>query len=98
MSGIIGDINGKDCIIVDDIVDGANTICMATDLLLQNGAKTVEVAVTHAVLSGDAISKIEKSEIKKIYVSDSISHKQLPEKFVTMPVAELISSTLKKAF
>jgi len=94
MGGIIGDVRGKECVIVDDIIDGASTICMATELLLKNGAKTVEAIVTHPVFSGDATSKIEKSGIQKIYISDSIFHDKLPEKFIIMPIAELIANVV----
>jgi ribose-phosphate pyrophosphokinase len=92
MSEIIGNVQGKNCIIIDDIIDGASTICMATELLLANGAAAVEAVVTHAVLSGDAISKIEQSSIKNIYISDSIHHQYLPEKFKVLTVHELIGS------
>jgi len=92
MSEIIGNVQGKNCIIIDDIVDGASTLCMATELLLANGAAAVEAVVTHAVLSGDAISKIEQSSIRNIYISDSIHHQYLPKKFKVLTVHELIGS------
>ena len=92
MSEIIGNVQGKNCIIVDDIVDGASTLCMATELLLANGAASVEAVVTHAVLSGKAIRKIEQSSIRHIYISDSIYHQYLPEKIKVLTVHELIGS------
>lgn len=95
MSEIIGDVAGKDCIIVDDIVDGANTVCMATELLLKNGAASVRAIITHAVLSGDAITKIENSSLENIYVSDSIYHEKLPDKFTVIPIHELIGRCFK---
>lgn len=95
MSEIIGDIDNKNCIIVDDIVDGANTLCKATELLMEKGAKSVEAIITHAVLSGDAIKKIEKSEVSKVYVTDSIYHKKLPNKFTTFPIHELVGVVIK---
>ncbi len=90
MSEIIGDVAGKNCVIVDDIVDGGSTLCMATELLLKNGAKNVSAIVTHAVLSGDASERIEESELEHIYVSDSIHHNKLPAKFTVMPIHELM--------
>lgn len=90
MSEIIGNVAGKDCVIVDDIVDGASTLCMATELLLKNGAKNVSAIVTHAVLSGNSIKKIEQSALERIYVSDSIHHNELPAKFTVMPIHELV--------
>ena len=95
INGIIGNVVGKDCIIVDDIIDGANTICMATELLLKHGAKNVEAIVTHAVLSGNAITKITNSALKNIYVSNSIYHEKLPKKFTILPIHELIGIALR---
>jgi ribose-phosphate pyrophosphokinase len=95
MSEVIGDITDKNCIIVDDIVDGASTLCLATDLLLKKGAKSVEAIITHAVLSQDAITKIEDSKVDKIYITDSIYHQNLPDKFTILPIHELISNALK---
>ena len=94
MSEIIGDVQGKNCLIVDDIVDGSSTVCMATELLLENGAATVEAIITHAVLSGDAISKIEKSPLKNIHISDSIYHQNLPAKFKILAIDELIGAVI----
>ncbi|PCJ22161.1 MAG: phosphoribosylpyrophosphate synthetase [Rickettsiales bacterium] len=94
MNGIIGDVSGKNCIIIDDIIDGASTLCLATELLLAAGALSVEAIITHAVLSGDAVSKVENSGIKQIYISDSICHNRLPPKFVTMPIHQLIGVVL----
>ena len=98
MSGIIGNVAGKDCIIVDDIVDSASTVCMATELLLENGATSVRAIITHAVLSGDAITKIENSSLKNIYISDSIYHEKLPDKFTVLPIYELIGKCFKHQF
>ncbi len=95
MSEIIGNVENKNCIIVDDIVDGASTLCMATELLINKGAKSVEAIITHAVLSGDAIKKIEKSKVNKVYVTDSIYHKKLSNKFTTFPIHELIGVVIK---
>lgn len=91
MSELIGDVAQKKCIIIDDIVDGASTLCKACDLLKEKGALEIEAYVTHAVLSGDAKSKIMSSEINRIFVSDSIYHESLPEKFVTVAIDEFLS-------
>lgn len=91
MTEIIGNVEGKNCIIVDDIIDGANTICMASELLLERGALSVEAIVTHAVLSDKANDRINNSKIKNIYISDSIYHSNLSEKFTVMAIGKLIS-------
>jgi ribose-phosphate pyrophosphokinase len=63
---IIGDVKGKHCIIVDDIIDSGGTIINAVDALKKEGAKDVYVFITHAVLSGQAVEKIKTSQIKNL--------------------------------
>jgi ribose-phosphate pyrophosphokinase len=69
---IIGNVQNKECIIVDDIIDSGGTIVNAADALVREGAKSVYVFVTHAVLSGEATNKIKKSKINKLIITDSI--------------------------
>lgn len=69
---VIGDIADKDCIIIDDMIDTANTLCSAAKILKQHGAKTVSAYCTHPVLSGMANSLISSSCLDKVYVTDSI--------------------------
>jgi ribose-phosphate pyrophosphokinase len=69
---IIGEIEGKDCIIVDDIVDSAGTLCNAAAALMEKGAKSVSAYITHGVLSGKALERIEASKLKTLVVTDSI--------------------------
>ena len=71
---IIGDVKGKNCIIVDDIIDSGGTIVNAVEALKKAGATDVYVFVTHAVLSGDAADKIKKSKIKKLIITDTIDN------------------------
>jgi ribose-phosphate pyrophosphokinase len=71
---IIGDVKGKHCIIVDDIIDSGGTIINAVDALKKAGAKDVYVFITHAVLSGQAVEKIKKSQIKKLIITDTIEN------------------------
>ncbi len=69
---VIGDVKGKRCIIVDDIVDTAGTLCKAADTLIDAGAKEVHSYITHGVLSGPAVGRIEKSVMKSLVITDSI--------------------------
>src|SRR6516165_121451 len=69
---IIGDVSGKSCILVDDIVDSGGTLCNAADALLQNGATEVYAYATHGVLSGKAVERIASSALKSMVVTDSI--------------------------
>lgn len=69
---IVGDVRGKHCIIVDDIVDSAGTLCNAVQSLYENGASTVSSCITHPVLSSGALNKIDNSGMKYFVVSDSV--------------------------
>lgn len=70
---IIGDVEGRDCILFDDIVDTAGTMCNAADALMERGAKTVSAYATHGVLSGPAIARISASKLRSLVVTDSIA-------------------------
>lgn len=69
---IIGDVTGRRCIIVDDICDTAGTLCKAADTLIEKGAKEVHSYITHGVLSGPAVERIKKSNMKQLVITDSI--------------------------
>jgi ribose-phosphate pyrophosphokinase len=70
---IIGDVEGRSCILIDDIVDSGGTICNAADALLKNGAKDVCAYTTHGVLSGGAVARIQSSKLKSMVITDSIA-------------------------
>jgi ribose-phosphate pyrophosphokinase len=70
---IIGDVTGRDCILFDDIVDTAGTLCNAADALLDKGAKSVSAYVTHGVLSGPAITRVAGSKLSSLVVTDTIA-------------------------
>jgi ribose-phosphate pyrophosphokinase len=69
---IIGDVSGSDCILVDDIVDSAGTLCNAAVALMEAGAKSVSAYVTHGVLSGGAVARVTASPLKSMVITDSI--------------------------
>ena len=71
---IIGDVKGKTCILVDDIIDSGGTIVNAANALKDRGAKEVYVYITHGVLSGEAVQKIKKSVIKNLVITDTIDN------------------------
>jgi ribose-phosphate pyrophosphokinase len=77
VSNVLGEVNKRDCIIVDDMIDTGNTIIKASELLMQKGAKSVNIVVTHGVFSKNALENLKKSNekgtIKKIYVTNSIN-------------------------
>lgn len=95
---IIGDVKGKKCIMLDDMIDTAGTITLGAQALMDAGAAEVYVSCTHSVLSGPAIERLENSPIKQVVVTDSI---QLPkekqiDKIVQVSVAPLIASAIKR--
>ncbi len=69
---IIGSVEGRDCILIDDIVDSGGTLCNAADALLAKGAKSVTAMCTHGVLSGGAVARITASKLKEMVITDSI--------------------------
>lgn len=69
---IIGDVSGKDCLLVDDIVDSGGTLCNAADAMLANGANSVTAYITHGVLSGGAAARIAASKLRELVITDSI--------------------------
>jgi ribose-phosphate pyrophosphokinase len=70
---IIGDVEGRPCILIDDIVDSGGTLCNAADALIKNGATEVWAYCTHGVLSGKAVERIQNSKLKSMVVTDSIA-------------------------
>ena len=96
---IIGNVQNKECIIVDDIIDSGGTIINAVDALIREGAKSVHVFVTHAVLSGEAINKIKKSKINKLIITDSIDNtKKIKNvsKIQVLSIAPLMAEAIKR--
>ena len=71
---VIGNVNNKTCIIVDDIIDSGGTIVNAAKVLKEKGARDVHVYVSHGVLSGGAVEKIKKSKVKNLVVTDTIDN------------------------
>ncbi|ACE92129.1 ribose-phosphate pyrophosphokinase [Rhizobium phaseoli] len=69
---IIGDVTGKDCLLIDDIVDSGGTLCNAADALLAQGASSVTAYITHGVLSGGAVTRVTSSKLRELVITDSI--------------------------
>ena len=91
---IIGDVQGKNVSILDDMVDTAGTITKAADLMIENGALSVRAFASHGVLSDPATERIEKSKLTAIYFTDSIPLKKESEKIKVLSVADLIANTI----
>jgi ribose-phosphate pyrophosphokinase len=91
---IIGDVKDKTAIIVDDIVDTARSLVEGANAVKNAGAKRVVACITHPVLSSGAPERIENSSIEKIYISDTIYHQSLPQKFKVVSVAPLLGEAI----
>ncbi|MGB3586897.1 MAG: ribose-phosphate pyrophosphokinase [Tunicatimonas sp.] len=93
---VIGNVEGKDVVIVDDLVDTAGTLCKAATVLKESGAQSVRAIATHAVLSGSAYENIENSMLEELVVTDTIPLKQHCSKIRVLTVAEMFASAIKK--
>jgi len=92
---VIGDVEGKDVILVDDMCDTAGTLTKAADLFMQKGALSVRAFCTHAVLSGPAYERIENSQLTQLYVTDTIPLKQQSAKITVLSCADLFADVIR---
>lgn len=96
---VIGEVQGKDCLIVDDICDTGGSLCKAAEALMEKGAASVSAAITHPVLSGPAIERISNSCLKQLVVTDTIpltKEAQSCSKIVQLSVAELLGKAIRR--
>jgi ribose-phosphate pyrophosphokinase len=91
---VIGDVEGKDVILVDDLVDTAGTLCKAAEILTDKGATSVRAIATHGVLSGKAYENIENSKLVELVITDTISMKYPSSKIRALTVAELFGKAI----
>ena len=97
---IIGDVNGKDVLIVDDLIDTGGTFVGAIKALKEKGAKDIYGAITHAILSGDAVNRIEKSELTKLFVTDTVNYgdKIQTEKIIILSASDLFAEAIRRTY
>jgi ribose-phosphate pyrophosphokinase len=96
---IIGEVSGKSCVLVDDLVDTAGTLCHAAQALKEAGAKRVLAYITHAVLSGPAVERISKSALDELVVTDTIplsAEAQVCPRIRRLSVAGLLAETMRR--
>ncbi|MDP2974068.1 MAG: ribose-phosphate pyrophosphokinase, partial [Candidatus Diapherotrites archaeon] len=94
---LIGDVDGKDCIMFEDMIDTGGTICAAAGAVKKAGATSAIVCATHGIFSGNALQKIEESEIDKVIVSNSIpQEKNKSKKLEVMDVSDLLAEAIKR--
>ena len=95
---VIGDVAGKDVIMIDDIIDTAGTITKAADLFMEKGATSVRAFATHPILSGPAYERIEKSALKEVYFTNTIPLKKETEKIKVLSIAPLMADVINKIY
>ncbi len=93
---IIGDVKGKNVIIIDDMVDTAGTITKAADVMLEAGALSVRACASHCVMSGPANERVENSALQEMVFTDSIPYTQRCSKVVQLSVADMIAETIRR--
>lgn len=96
---VIGDVGGKDCILIDDIIDSGGTLCNAAEALLGQGATSVTAYITHGVLSGGAVARITSSKLKELVITDSIqptSAVQAAANIRVVSISELMGEAIQR--
>jgi ribose-phosphate pyrophosphokinase len=97
---VIGEVDGKECILIDDMIDTAGTICGAAKLLKERGASRVIALATHPLLSGPARQRIDESEIERVVVTNTlpIPEERRSDKLVVLSIAPILASALRAVF
>lgn len=93
---LIGDVQGKNVVLVDDMVDTAGTLAKAADLMMERGAESVRAITTHALLSGNAHERVEKSQLLELIVTDSIPLRKESEKVNVLSCADLFADVMTR--
>lgn len=94
---LIGDVSGKNVVLVDDLIDTGGTLAAAANLIMEKGAKSVRALITHPVLSGKAYERIEQSSLTELVVCDTIPLKQTSPKIKVLSVAPLFAKAIRNA-
>ena len=96
----IGDVEGKNVIIVDDMIDTAGTLCKAAEVLLSKGAKSVRACATHGILSGGAIERIHNSVMEEVFITDTVPHPELANdpKIRIISMTEVFARIIHKGY
>jgi len=93
---VIGDVEGKDVVLVDDIIDTAGTLTKAAEMMMDKGAKSVRAICTHGVLSGPAFERLENSQLKELIITDTIPLAKKHKKIKVLSVAELFGDVIRR--
>jgi ribose-phosphate pyrophosphokinase len=92
---LIGDVEGKQCVVIDDMIDTAGTMCAAAGIIAEHGASAVYGLATHGVLSDPAIERIEKSVFKKVVVTDTLPLPKKSRKIQVLPIGQVLADAIE---
>ena len=95
---LIGDVKGKDIVLVDDMVDTAGTLTKSADLMMENGANSVRACCTHAILSGSAYERINNSKLLELIVTDTLKSQHKSNKIKVIEVGGLFADTINRVY
>lgn len=93
---VVGEVEGKDIVLVDDIIDTAGSITKAAELMMEKGANSVRAVATHPIFSGDALERIEKSPFIEVFVTDTIPLRQKSDKIKVLSTADLFGEVIRR--
>lgn len=93
---VVGEVEGKDIVLVDDIIDTAGSITKAAELMMEKGANSVRAVATHPIFSGDALERIEKSPFIEVFVTDTIPLKHKSDKIKVLSTADLFGEVIRR--
>ncbi|MBI5176795.1 ribose-phosphate pyrophosphokinase [Candidatus Micrarchaeota archaeon] len=96
VASVVGEVEGRTCILLDDIVDTGGSLCGAAKALKEKGARRVLACCTHAVLSGDAVARVAGSNIEKLLVTNTIPLKKPHPKIIPLSVAHLLAESIRR--
>ena len=93
---LVGDVEGRNVILLDDIVDTGGTLCKAAGIIMENGAASVRAMVTHPILSGKAVELLEASALTELIVTDTIPLKRESPKIKVISTADLFAEVIRR--
>jgi ribose-phosphate pyrophosphokinase len=95
---IIGDVEGKNVIVIDDMIDTAGTITKAADLMIEQGALSVRAIASHCVMSGQATERVENSKLTELIMTDSIPYDKCCSKLKVLSIADMFADTIERVY